>query len=92
MRSAALLRDADARYEEDVQRSIDDARELSDACEPWFDGSAYRLTPDELAEQDAYLEGQRAGHIGQTQNMNPWQAGTAEHDAWEHGRFAVMGA
>lgn len=46
----------------------------------------------EASLQDAYIEGQRAGHINLAAEMNPYQDGYPEHAAWERGRSCVIGA
>lgn len=76
-------RDEDIRYDDDVVRQLDDARDLSDACEPWFDKSAFM---DCAAMLDAYIEGQQAGKRGSRAGENPWDIHTPHHDAWERGR------
>jgi hypothetical protein len=47
-------------------------------------------SPEELALQDAYFEGQRAGTIGTAAGANPFADPTLpEYQAWERGRGAV---
>lgn len=58
---------------------------------PFYNAEHPRITPDEAAVQDAYMEGQRAGHLAHERGQNPWPEGTPERDAWERGRIAVVG-
>lgn len=54
--------------------------------------NAADVTPEELSMQDAFIEGQRAGHLGLGAGMNPYQHGCFEHDEWERARSCVIGA
>lgn len=44
------------------------------------------------ALQDAFMDGQRAGQLGLSAGLNPWQRGTGQSSEWERGRSAVIGA
>jgi hypothetical protein len=50
------------------------------------------ISPEELSIFDAAMEGQRAGHLGLSASLNPYQSGLAEHAAWERARSCVIGA
>lgn len=77
----------DVRYDDDVVRKLDDARDLSDACAPWFDNTVYRQIAAERASiADAFLEGQRAGFQQVAAGANPWPVDSEEFAAWERGR------
>lgn len=54
--------------------------------------NAAGMTPEELSLQDAFIEGQRAGHLGLAGGLNPYQTGCLEHDEWERARTSVIGA
>ena len=52
--------------------------------------NAAGMTPEELSVQDAYLEGQRAGHLGVAAGANPYTNPLLpEYKAWERGRSAA---
>lgn len=63
-----------------IQREVDDKRNASG------------ISPEILSMQDAHIEGQRAGHLGLSASLNPYQAGCPEHDEWERARSCVIGA
>lgn len=46
---------------------------------------------EQAGRQDAFLDGQRAGHASRSAGLNPWEPGTAYHAEWERGRSAVTG-
>jgi hypothetical protein len=70
-------------------------------CRPDMDGDRYHyedtmtrtasgISPEELFIQDAYMEGQRAGHQGLAAGLNPFNnPKSPEAQAWERGRSAV---
>lgn len=52
--------------------------------------TASGISPEELSIQDAFMEGQRAGHIGTAAGLNPYNdPRLPEYQAWERGRSAV---
>lgn len=67
--------------DEERQRQVDEGKRAAS-------GSSAEL----LSLQDAYIEGQRAGHLGLSASLNPYQAGCLEHDEWERARACVVGA
>lgn len=71
----------DRMTDEDIQRQVDDGKR-----------NASQTSPEVLSLQDAYIEGQRAGHLSLSASLNPYQNGCAEHDEWERGRSCVIGA
>jgi hypothetical protein len=75
---------ADRRHAEEVQTGIDDAAEAK--------RNAAGVSPEVLSLQDAAIEGARAGHLGLSASLNPYQAGCEEHDVWERARSCVIGA
>jgi hypothetical protein len=54
--------------------------------------TAAGFSPEELSLQDAAMEGHRAGRLGLSASLNPYQSGCAEHAAWEVGRNCAIGA
>lgn len=66
--------------DEAIQNDVDDKRNASG------------ISPEILSMQDAHTEGQRAGHLGLSASLNPYQAGCPEHDEWERARSCVIGA
>lgn len=68
----------DKAYDDWLQRQLDDEMEAK--------RRASGNSPEQLAIQDAFNEGQRAGAKGNASGLNPFQDGTPEHDAWERGR------
>lgn len=75
---------------EAIQEEVDDAAE---AREIEAKRNAARITIEELALQDAYAEGARAGSIGTAAGLNPWaDHHSTEYAAWERGRSAAESA
>jgi hypothetical protein len=66
-----------------IQSDVDDAADKRNASQ---------TSPEILSLQDAHIEGQRAGHLGLSASLNPYQAGCPEHDEWERARSCVIGA
>lgn len=54
--------------------------------------AAAGISPEALSLQDAFIEGQRAGHLGLSAGLNPYQTGCLEHHEWERARSCVIGA
>lgn len=54
--------------------------------------AASGMSPEQLSLQDAFMEGQRAGQLGLSSALNPWQHGSAQHAQWERARMGVIGA
>lgn len=71
---------AEMDYRDSVQEEIDSKKAYSG------------LSPEELSLQDAAIEGRRAGHLGLSAGLNPYQCGCPEHEAWENARTCVIGA
>lgn len=63
----------DRTTDEAIQRDVDDKRNAS------------QTSPEILSLQDAFIEGQRAGHLGLSAGLNPWQDGYPEHNEWLRG-------
>lgn len=61
-----------------------------DECQAHRDREARRAasgsSPEQLSLQDAYIEGSRAGGLGLSPSLNPFQDSVAEHGEWERGR------
>lgn len=74
----------DRATDEAIQREVDDKTEAK--------RRASGISAEELSLQDAFIEGQRAGHLNLAASLNPWQAGTVHHAEWERGRSCVIGA
>lgn len=73
----------DDRHDDAVVRRLDDETE---AREIESKRNAAGTSPEILSIQDAFAEGQRA-----TDNdVNPFQDGTPEYDAWERGRCGAL--
>jgi hypothetical protein len=53
--------------------------------------TASGISPEELALQDAYLEGVRSGRLGHGASMNPYLDFFQEHHEWNRGRLAALG-
>lgn len=79
----------DERFEAEVQTMVDDEQEARDIEAK---RNAIQTSPEILSLQEAYIEGQRAGHLNLSASLNPYQAGCPEHDEWERGRSNVIGA
>lgn len=77
------LPDEDDAYERDVQRGVDDATEVK--------RRASGFSPEQLSLQNAFIEGARAGSMGLSPSLNPYQNRPAEHAEWERGRFGALG-
>lgn len=70
--------------DEAIQNDTDDAAEAK--------RNAAQTSPELLSLQDARIEGARAGHLGLSASLNPYQDGCAEHAEWESARSCVIGA
>lgn len=72
-------------------RDADDAYDyFRSQEEPMTPRNAAGHSPEELSIQDAYMAGQRAGHLGVAAGANPYNDPTLpEYQAWERGRSAV---
>lgn len=53
--------------------------------------NAAGISPEELSLQEAYFEGARAGAVGRSPSLNPYQDFTPEYREWERGRMAALG-
>lgn len=71
----------DEPFDDYQDRVTDDARqrELDDKVE-------------QAALQDAFLQGQRAGNLGLSSSLNPFDSKSPEHAEWERARSTVIGA
>jgi hypothetical protein len=69
--------------DEAIQREVDDMQDKRNACQ---------ISPEILSLQEARIDGQRAGHLGLSASLNPYQDGCPEHDIWESSRSLVIGA
>lgn len=67
-------------YRESVQEEIEDKKHSSG------------ISIEELSLMDARVEGQRAGHLGLSASLNPYDPSYPEHKAWEEARSCVIGA
>lgn len=67
-------------------------RELDDRAESAAKRNAAGTSPEVLSMQDAFCEGQRAGQVGISASLNPYQLGVPEYAEWERARSAVIGA
>lgn len=65
-------------------------REIDEGEKPMTPRNAAGISPEELSIQDAFVEGSRAGSMGLSASLNPYQDRTPEHDAWERGRFGAL--
>ncbi len=66
-------------YRESVQEEIEDKKHASG------------ISIDELSLMDARADGRRAGHLGLSAGLNPYDPSFPEHQAWEEGRTCVIG-
>lgn len=74
---------ADDAYGLTKQRELDDEADKRRAS---------GCSPEELAIQDAYMEGQRAGSLQTAAGLNPYTDPASPHyQAWERGRSAAEG-
>lgn len=72
---------ADDAYDRERQRELDEKADKRRAS---------GMSPEELSIQDAYEEGQRAGHLGRAASFNPYiYPQSPQSQAWERGRSAA---
>lgn len=74
-------------YEYDAARQ----EKLDDEQEAAAKRAASGISPEVLSLQDAFLAGQKSGHLGHGASMNPYQHGVPEHAEWERGRMGALG-
>jgi ribosome modulation factor len=65
--------------DEAIQNDVDDGKK-----------NASQTSPEILSLQDAFIEGQRAGQMGLSAGLNPWQDGYPEHNEWLRGWRAAI--
>ena len=71
-------------YRESVQEELD-AEQVREAQR-----AASGFSPEQLSIMDAANDGRMAGVWGRQSSLNPYQAGSPEHDAWEKARMQTL--